>query len=188
MGRRIGIIAEGKSDVEVLNAILLKYLDPASFSIRKFAGAGSGGLRKKCCAWATALKGMGCTHLFVVHDLDDHDENGLRSDLQALVDECEFGATLVIIPVLEMEAWLLADPVALQKAFSLKKTPKAIRNTETVHDAKEHLRDLVWKLGRKRYLNTVHNVRIAEKARLSALRKCRSFKPLDGYVKTNLMN
>ena len=186
MSNRIGIIAEDKSDIDVLNSILTKYLDDSSFGIKKFIGKGCGRIRKKCCGWAKNLRARGCNHLFVVHDLDDNDEEELRTNLQSLVDESEFDDSLVVIPVLEMEAWLLADPAAIRQTFSLKKTPKTISNTEKVKDPKEYLRDLVWKIGKKRYLNTVHNVRIAKECRLIFLRQCRSFKPLDRYITEKL--
>ena len=186
MSDKIGIIAEDKSDVAVVNAILLKYLDDGSFGIKKFVGRGCSRIQKKCCAWAVTLKEMGCNHLFVVHDLDDNDEEKLRAHLQSLVDQSGFDASLVIIPVLEMEAWFLADPVAIRQTFQLKKEPKAIGNTESVRDPKKHLRDLVWKIGKKRYLNTVHNVRIARTCRLTYIRRCRSLKPPDKYVTKKL--
>lgn len=188
MSNRIGIIAEDKSDIAVLRTVLLKYVDNNSFGIKKFIGRGCGRICKKCYSWASTLKAMGCSHLFVVHDLDDRDEKELRSNLEALVNDSEFRNALVIIPILEMEAWLLSDPIAIKSTFHLGRTPRLIPNTETINDPKEYLRDLVWRLGGKRYLNTVHNERIASKTSLTALRRCKSFRPLDRYIKRNLKN
>jgi hypothetical protein len=98
---------------------------------------------------------------------------------------CPFTAFIIIIPVQEMEAWLLADPVALQKAFGLAKAPKCPNNPEAVNDPKEVLRDIVWHSSgkTKRYVNAIHNERIAGHVSLNALRKCAAFRPLEDFWK-----
>ena len=180
------MIAEDMSDVAVLYKILVKIIDDNSFSIKRFVGKGCGKLRKKCHVWSAMLNDSGCDHLFVLHDLDENNEKQLRQQLENSVRDSGFTNPLIIIPVKEMEAWLLADERALQNTFNLQKCPKTIHNTEAINNPKEHIRDLIWALGRKRYLNTVHNVRIAEVMTIASLRKCRSFLPLEKYITTYL--
>jgi dissimilatory sulfite reductase (desulfoviridin) alpha/beta subunit len=93
---------------------------------------------------------------------------------------------LVVIPTKEMEAWLLSDSAAIKNTFNLKGKVKITTNVEMIDNPKERLRDLIWKKGKKRYLNTVHNKKIANIISLKALRKCESFKPLDVYIKRYL--
>ncbi len=56
MAMKFGIIAEDKSDVDVIKEFLAKYLKPSEFSVKHFVGQGCGKLKSKCQAWAVNLK------------------------------------------------------------------------------------------------------------------------------------
>jgi hypothetical protein len=182
MSNVVGVIAEDKSDVAVVNEILGRYFSSSSYSIKKFVGKGCGKVRQKCSSWANNLMKRGCHFILVFHDLDNNDEVKLRKSLYVKLDSVPITEYLVIIPIKELEAWLLSDPAALKKTFSLKKLPKKIANTETIESPKEHLRDLIWRIGKTRYLNTVHNVKISRNISLTNYRRCKSFRPLDKYL------
>jgi hypothetical protein len=183
MSNTIGIIAEDVSDVDVIKEILKKYLGN-NFSIKKFVGNGCGKMRNKCDAWAKLLVRQGCEHIFIFHDRDDNCEESLRSELNKKVDQKTYPASLIVIPVKELEAWLLSDVDAISKAFNLKKTPK---KSESINSPKEHLRDIVWLNNeKKRYVNTIHNKKIAEALLLDNLRTCRSFDSFDKYIKEKI--
>lgn len=182
----IGILAEDQSDVDVIEAILAKYSDRNKFFIKKFVGNGCGKLKNKCGAWAQILLAKGCQHVVLLHDLDRNNKGELRSALACRLPPADFPHSVIIIPIEELEAWLLSDEDAIKATFSLKSTPKRYRNTEQVKSPKEALGQLVWTLGSKRYLNTVHNRRIAEKVSLDNLRRCPSFRILDNYIKKNI--
>lgn len=178
----IGIIAEDSSDVDVAVEILTKYLDRNAFSIKKFAGGGCGTLRRKCSAWAHNLVRRGCEHILVFHDLDENKENELRETLRNEIPPREFPSSLIVIPVKTIEAWLLADSRAIAHTFGLNKQPKRIADCETIQRPKDHLRDLAWRHGKVRYLNTAHNKIIASATEVVELRRCQSFIPLETYV------
>lgn len=178
----IGVIAEDLSDVQVVEALLTKYSDRNRFFIKKFVGNGCGKLKNKCRAWAATLLASGCHHVFLLHDLDRKKEAELRAILEDKLPCSAFPTSVIVIPVEELEAWLLSDEAAIKAVFSLKTAPKRYPNTEKVKSPKEELGRIVWSLGRKRYLNTVHNRRIAEKVTLDNLRRCRSFMILDDYI------
>jgi hypothetical protein len=63
-----------------------------------------------------------------------------------------------------------------------------VRNPEAIARPKERLRDLVFiRSGHKtRYLNSVHNVKIAGACLLANLRRCASFRPLEDFLTANL--
>lgn len=184
--KSIGIIAEDVSDVDVVSVLLEKYSPKNTFSIRRFVGNGCGKLKNKCRTWAQALIQGGCQHVFLFHDLDRNAERDLRDLLAAKLPSKEFPTTLVVIPIEELEAWLLSDENALKGAFNLKATPKRYKNCEEVKSPKEELQRLLWNSDRKRYLNTVHNKRIAEKVSLANLRRCPSYRAFDQYVQTKV--
>ncbi|MEK6789482.1 MAG: DUF4276 family protein [Pseudomonadota bacterium] len=186
MTNSIGIIAEDVSDVEVIVEILEKYIARNTFSVKKFTGDGCGKLRSKCETWTSILFKSGCTHVFIFHDLDRNDEISLRKTLEKKVSPTKYPNSLVVIPVEELEAWLLSDAAAIQKTFSLPKVPREIHDCEAVSSPKEHLEEIVWSIGKKRYLNTIHNKKISKIMSLSSLRKCRSFKDFDAYITKNI--
>jgi len=112
VSNKIGVIAEAQSDVDVLNSIILKYIDQSSFKIRKFNAGGAGKIKKKCPGWAKMLLARGCEHLIVIQDLDEKSEISLMRDLRKIVSKTGFKNHIVVIPVQEIEAWLLSDSTA----------------------------------------------------------------------------
>jgi len=182
MTKIIGVMAEDQSDVDVVTLILEKYAAKNLFSVKKFVGNGCGKLRNKCGAWAKNLVDSGCHHVMLFHDLDRSDEKTLRATLEAKVSAKDFPSSFIVIPTEELEAWLLADEVAIQKAFALSKTPKRIADCEKVQSPKER----IGTIDKKRYLNTVHNKKIAEHIQLDNIRRCKSFKSLDSHILTKV--
>jgi hypothetical protein len=177
-----GVIAEDTSDVAVIRELTARLAPDRSIAFKPFVGMGCGRLRRKCKAWAQMLAVKGCSHLIVVHDLDDNDERTLRNHLETAIAAVRFKASVVLIPVREIEAWLLADAVAVQQVFGLPKIPNVPASPERIVRPKETLRDLVWKAGKKRYVNTIHNAMIAKVLRLSARSKCPSFNRYPAFI------
>lgn len=178
----IGVIAEEYNDVEVLYELTRKLIDDHAFSFKKFVGHGCGALRRKCRAWAVNLLMRGSTHLVVLHDLDMNDENQLRSELEHCVHNIAFEGRVILIPIREIEAWLLTDAKALKSVFNMPKIPKVPTNPEAIERPKEKLRDIVWKAATRRYVNTIHNPKIAAACRISKLRLCKSFRPYPKFI------
>lgn len=186
MSKLIGIIAEDLSDVDVVTNFLEKYVDRSKFAVRKFVGNGCGKLRNKCDSWVTTLFESGCHHVLIFHDLDRNDKASLRTLLLKKVPKKQFPNSLIVIPVEELEAWLLSDEAAVREVFGLKKAPPRIEDCESIKSPKEHLAKLVWSLGRKRYLNTAHNKKISAKISVENLRRCPSYRPLDEYIRSTI--
>jgi len=182
MTKLVGVIAEDQSDVEVINEIIAK-IATNSYGVKRFVGHGCGKLRAKARMWAENLYQRGCRLLIVVHDLDTSSLNALREQILAAVTPCPIPIYLVVIPIRELEAWLLADHQAIRAAFKIKASVPMIRNPEALIRPKEHLRNLVeQRLGKGSYVNTIHNKRIAEKSSVINLRRCTSFRPLECFL------
>ena len=184
----IGVIAEDRSDIEVLYALTCKLVEPSAFSFKPFIGQGCGKIRRKCAAWAKNLLERGCSHLIVIHDLDTKVEKTLRRDITQCIRGLRFRGYIVLIPVREIESWLLADPEAIRKTFNLEKIPNIPKHPETILRPKEYLRDIVWKYGRKQYVNTIHNRRIADYVLIDRLPACASFSAYPPFVITVFHN
>lgn len=180
---RVGILAEDDSDVAVIRLLLSKMTPRRSFGVRSFVGHGCGKLRYKARVWASQLADRGCSILLLIHDLDREKLAQLRAILESALDPTPIRPYLIVIPIEELEAWLLSDANALRLAFHLKKKPKCPTSPELVSDPKRYLENLVWIASQKtkRYVNTIHNVRIAEHLGVPTLRKCKAFRPLEQF-------
>ncbi len=182
MGVKIGVIAEEQNDIDVLYELTRKLTSESNFSFSRFVGHGCGKLRKKCRAWSHILTQRGYSNLVVIHDLDNNDEGCLRRELEDSVDGITFTSHIILIPVYEIEAWLLSDPLALKQTFSMNKSPNIPKHPETICNPKEYLRDVVWKYCKKYYINTIHNKKIAEATRIERLSVCSSFSPYPEFL------
>ena len=91
----------------------------------------------------------------------------------------------VVIPVQELEAWILADLASASNVFKSWK-PKPINNPETISDPKEHLIKLSLAENNKpRYSHALHNERLAKYIDLKTVAmKCPSFRTLEKFVTT----
>jgi hypothetical protein len=121
--------------------------------------------------------------LILVHDSDSADPRELAQELSTALRTCPIDPHVVVIPIREIEAWLLSDPNAIRDGLNLRSTPSRIANPETILDPKRKLREIIQSKsqGRKVYINTIHNARIAEHLALAQLRACRSFLPLEAF-------
>jgi hypothetical protein len=183
VSRRIGVIAEDKSDVEVVEILIAKIRPSRRFSVKYFVGHGCGRIRSKCRGWATDLSLRKCELLILVHDLDCADLFDLSQELTSALRPCPINSHLVVIPVREIEAWLLTDPNAIRDGLNLRSTPSRIANPEAILDPKRKLREIIesGSQGRKVYINTIHNTKIAQYLALNKLRACQSFRPLEVF-------
>ena len=181
---RIGVIAEEKNDVEVIYELTCKVIRENQFLISKFLGHGCGKVRGKSQAWAQNLLAGGCLHLVMVHDLDTRDEQALRTLLENKIDDSDFEQKVILIPVEEIEAWLLSDSEALKTVFNMRKLPKVPRWPEKIKNPKEFLGEVVRKNSKSQYLNTIHNKHIANALSISKLNRCPSFSPYPEFLKS----
>jgi hypothetical protein len=86
--KRIGLIAEDSSDVEVINELARKIAGVKRYTIRKFVGNGCGKIRGKCLQWAQALKDQSCSSVILLHDLDDKNLAELEGQLKVSFSPC----------------------------------------------------------------------------------------------------
>lgn len=187
MATHVGVIAEDNSDVDVLRELLAK-LTKRKLFLHKFVGHGCGKIAGKCRAWARNLDAQGCQVLIILHDLDLRNLAQLRQTLIEALTPSPIQSHVIVIPVQELEAWLLADHGAIQNALGIKQPIKQVTGMEYLQRPKEFLGDLIFRKSNKTvyYVNTVHNVRIARAASLVNLRRCPSFRPLEEFARVHL--
>ena len=175
MIKKFGLIAEGESDIAVIKEIFIKIFKKNGFSIMARPGKGSGNIINKCRSWTNDLLKNGCDYVFIFHDLDNNDCRELRKKLQDRISKKEYPNAFIIIPVQEIEAWLLSDPAAIKQVFNLQSLPNIKSDVESIDSPKEHLGKLIRKHKEGRYLNRTHNAKIAKAASINSFKKCKSF-------------
>ncbi len=123
-----------------------------------------------------------------MHDSDGGDAKKLREELEKLIWDVNTKLKVILIPVEELEAWLLADPKAIQQVFSMRNEPKISKRPESIPNPKEFLAQIVQKGSKANFLNTIHNKKIAKEQKLQSLDRCPSFNPYPEFLtEANLM-
>lgn len=183
MSKTIGLIVEGKSDSDVVRAIMQKIVLPKRFKILPIHAGGCGKIKSKCRGWAENLRSRGCSALILVQDLDNKSPLSLSKELEDSLKPSPLSPHAIIIPAQMIEAWLLSDGVALQNIFDLPTAPETL-NPESIFDPKAKLRDIVFISSgkRRRYINTIHNARIASALNIQKLQACPSFRPFEQFI------
>jgi hypothetical protein len=183
----IGIVAEDSSDAEVIQKLIQRYRARRPRRFEKRQGGGCARLRAKCRSYGEDLARRGCTRLIIVHDADENDPQSIIEDIRTRLETPSIALFVIVVPVHEIEAWLLSDPNAIKIGLNLRSPAVAVPNAESIRRPKEHLRDLIfrWSGKRLRYINTVHNIRIAEKCDVQKLMRCDSYLAFDQFVRSN---
>ncbi len=185
----IGIIAEDRCDVSSIK-ILIERIIKKKIGVKPYVGRGSGKLVRKCSAWAKLLYKQGCSSLIIVHDSDNNPSQFIFNKISSALGSCLFSRFLICIPVQELEAWLLSDPLGIMKAMKLKKVPKIDGEPETINSPKEYLGRVIEKASEKTriYINTQHNEVISQFVSIAAIqKKCPAFTPFIKFVKDKVI-
>lgn len=182
---KFGIIAEDKSDVLSTGILIRRIARNNGIGVKGRSKNGCSILLRKCKDWAINLYESGCSLLVVVHDSDGKDPKVIMKEIRNKLDSCPIVDNLIVIPIQELEAWLLSDPEAIKKALKLKKVPKVKSNTELIDSPKEYLGKAINRASEneKLYINTKHNSMISEIISINIIRKkCPSFVPFYNFI------
>lgn len=183
----IGIIAEDDSDVHVVIELTRQLFGSRHIGCKKFVGHGCGKIRHKCRLWVQNLAEAGCEWIVVVQDLDGKNESALRAELARIVSYARVSClSFILIPKQEIESWLLYDKRAIGMVFDRQNCDlKLPGDPESIEHPKEFLCKLVWRKFKKRYINTIHNERIAKGIDVRKLKRSRSFQYYPEFIEAN---
>ena len=180
------VLGEHRSDAETLVVIIKRLLGDDRASILRKGFNGCGELCRKGASHIRQFGDRGATHFVVCHDADGPDPAPVLSKVrEMIVDPAHVAATCcIVVPVQELEAWIIADEAAIAKTIpSLKLKP--LPQPESRSDPKEWLvRQSRKRRSRPLFTPTMHNRRVAEHLDLKTVAdKCPSFRPLVDFVR-----
>jgi len=188
---KVGVIAEDRSDVHSIDRFIY-LITKKRVDCKPFTGRGCTKIPKKSLVWAKQSYLKGCKILIIVRDSDTsniQDIKNIFSTLQSSLSTCPYRSDkyIITVPIQELEAWLLCDTKAIMKALKLPKEPKVTGNIEDINSPKEKLGDLIYRISKKIYTNTIDNNKIVENIDIKKiLQKCPSFRPFHDFVKLNI--
>ena len=186
-----GVLGEDKSDFQTLKILVQRLADKKKVDILGKGYTGCGELLKKGGEDLKLLSDMGCTRFIIAHDADQRDSKEVG---QMLMDKIVKPSGIkksicLLVPVQEIEAWLLADVCAASNLFKGWR-PKPEPNPESIARPKEYLEKLSRLAGGSpRYRHAMHNPQLAKHIDLVKVSKsCPSFRPLETFVKCGKSN
>lgn len=179
------VLAEDRSDVDSLVVLIKRISGMNNATVQRKGFSGCGELCRKAWSHIQEFADKGATHFIVCHDSDGNDPVEIKKKVLE-----NLGARIIVpknccivVPVQELEAWIIADEEAIHKAIpSL--VIKPVARPETLTSPKEWLVNES-RRGRSRplYVPTIHNVKVAEHLDLKKVeRKCPSFCALVAFV------
>lgn len=181
----LAILAEDLSDVETLKEISRRIV-PKTMKIQGFGFGGCGGLRRKGASHLLRYQDLGARAYIVCHDADTNKpESVSKAVLNDVVIPSGIAQGLcIVVPVQEIEAWILADTAAIRRAVTrLDIKPHA--SPQTIDHPKDYLVNLS-KQGRGRsiYRPADHNKEVAKYLNFDELNsKCDSFASLYAFLR-----
>lgn len=180
------VIAEDKSDVETLTTLIRRIAESNSVSVSGKGYSGCSEMLRKGARQLKQFHAVGRARRYVVcYDSDRDDPAKRYRDLMDKVIRPSgiHAPICALIPVQEIEAWILADVKAVTKVITGWVPDRDILHPETINDPKEYLERMSRNDQRPRYSHATHNSKIAKYLDLGLLRtKCPSFEPLFNIV------
>ncbi len=183
----LGIMAEDISDIDTLS-VLARKINRNNYKIKKYSAKGCAKLRRKCSAVAGQWVKVNVNYIIICHDLDCDDDRTCRKlneDIKNKVSGISNYQNIIciVIPIQEIEAWLLADIVAINSHFN-RMNLKEIPNPEKIESPKEYIqRRSKGKNCKPRYINSIHNQEIALKVDIDKIKqKCPAFSPFHDFI------
>ena len=185
---RYAVLGEDRSDADTLRVLIRRIAGNPSLSVKAKGYDGCGQLLCKGQRDLDEFLNDGYDRFVVAYDADREDPAMRLAQTRSMVNRSRvaYEACCVVVPVEELEAWLLADVAAVSARWPDWR-PNPIANPERVPAPKEHLEKLSRNSERRpRYSHAVHNPWFASEVDLGLVeKKCPSFRVLADFVRAN---
>jgi hypothetical protein len=180
------VLGEDDSDANSLVVLVRRISGLPNQTILKKGFRGCGHLRQNACRVIREFHLRGATRFIICHDADNENPEHLKKSVRStlLKSGCREFVCEIVVPVQELEAWIIADNTAIKKLLNSLSIPN-VTSPEHINDPKGWLRrrSRISSKANYTYVPTIHNERIALHIDLDTLeRKCPSFRPLKDFV------
>lgn len=176
------ILGEDDSDVDMLFELVRRIARDPKLPIKKMGYNGCGELLVKGARQIQAYSRLGCSKFIICYDSDrDNPTDRYKEIVDKIIKKSNVVADFcALVPVQEIESWILADMDAVSRVIPSWRYDKKIASPELQNDPKEHLIKLSRGANLKPlYSNAMHNPRIAQHLNLEIIvMKCASALPL----------
>ena len=179
------ILGEDITDANTLRVLVRRLAGNESLKVTPMGFRGSSKMLRRGAMELRNFQRLRHTRFIVCHDADGPDPVPKRELVRerivkpsGVAEQC-----CIVIPVQELEAWILADIECAAKVFR-SWVPKPIDNPEGIRKPKEYLERLSkGSKGRPLYSHATHNEQMAKYLDLDVVkRKCPSFRTLADFV------
>lgn len=181
-----GVIGEDRSDAHTLATIVERLAGLSAGNTQRKGFGGCGEMLNKGARQLKLFHSLGCRRFVVAYDADgEHPGTREKVVREKIVRPSQLGDVCVLIPVQEIEAWILADLPAVRNVIKSWTPAQIDRNPETIPKAKEHLEFLSRAANKKpRYSHALHNEKVAQHLDLDRVySRCESFRPLQHFIR-----
>lgn len=184
-----GVIGEDQSDVETLKVLIRRLANNEKLPVQTKGYSGCGEMLRKGARQLKLFADRGADRFVVCYDADRQNPERRRQEAADKVwrkarDEGVDGACCIVVPIQELEAWILADLSSVSKVITTW-NPRDVGTPELVNDPKEYLERLSREYQKPRYIHALHNQKIARHLDLGKIAgKCESFVPLRDFVQS----
>lgn len=186
---RYAVLGEDRSDAEAIRVFIKRLVGDDRLTVKPKGYDGCGELLRKGARDLDEFLNQGYDRFVVAYDADRDDPVIRQARARAMVERSRVAANAccVVVPVEELEAWLLADVEAVSKKWPGWR-PDPIVSPERVRDPKETLEKLSRDSQRRpRYSHAVDNPVLAGLVDLVVVeRKCPSFVVLADFVRAGV--
>lgn len=187
-----GILGEDPSDTEMIKTLVRRIADDQSITIKTKGYSGCAEMLRKGATQLRLFHNLGCTRFIICYDADRDDPKVRYKKIieDVIIPSKIEGEFCALVPIQELEAWILADLPAVSNVIKSWKPKEVFANPESRVDPKEELIKLS-ELTKHRplYTHAVHNPQVAKYINLESLaKKCASSLPLFHIVRNGKGN
>jgi hypothetical protein len=182
-----GVLGEDASDADTIKELIRQLAGDPRLPIKAKGFGGCGEMLNLGASHLRALTNLGCDRFVVTYDADEKPAHERRAEVMGKIvapagvqDRC-----CILIPVQEIEAWILADIEAVSKVLSSWRPKPIKQNPESIRHPKEYLESQSRRANRKPiYSHATHNPLVARYLRPDRVgKKCPSFRPLVEFIR-----
>ena len=186
--KRFAVLAEDRSDAETLVVLVRRISCDPHLPIHKKGFSSCGELCRKAGSHIRDFAKDGATHFIICHDSDGNDPDVIKQkvfgSVARKVDLIGLNH-VIIVPVQEIEAWIIADELAITAAIPSLVVPP-VPLPESINSPKEWLERQSRSGGRSRplYAHATWNMKVADHLDIQKVeKKCPSFRELTKYIR-----